>query len=194
MIDESDATGYEPSTVCGVHFLMSGHWGPFKLSRILSNEATRYGTLDMIISVDGDTRNTDTIVHADGAYGDMNVMPPAGEADDEVCSSAECICEVMTCVTGVAVLGWLSNATGCATESHVKCPGHGAACDPIGYGTGMLPYSGSTALYHDDFLSDATTELGTMPITELTSISGMHYHDTRDDGRIAAMKDCSPIV
>lgn len=81
----------------------------------------------------------------------------------------------------------MSNAAGWATELHVKCPGHGAACDPIGYGTGMLPYLGSTALYHDDLLVSSTSEMGTIPITEFTSMSGITNHETRDDGRMAAI-------
>lgn len=65
-----------------MHFLIPGHCGPFKLPRILSNEATRYGTFDLMAALDGDTANTDTIVPTGGAYGDMNVMPSVGDADE----------------------------------------------------------------------------------------------------------------
>lgn len=81
------------------------------------------------------------------------------------------------------------SATGCATEVHVKWPGHGAAWEHIGYGAYLLPYLGSTTSYHDNEAHYDASELGTMPITEFTSISGNLVSYAREDDRIAAIDD-----
>lgn len=81
---------------CGVASVFPGHVGmatfPFTLTRISTNEATRYGTFSVDeTSCDGDTANTDAMLTADGHYGDILCIPPAGNALVKVCKSAEAI-------------------------------------------------------------------------------------------------------
>lgn len=102
MIDWSDVAVYEPTSDYGVHFSVSGHWGPFKLTRMSANEATRYGTLDVWFSEDGDSAKTDAIVPKNGAYGDNRGMPVRGMSDEDLWSSLECMKEVSECGTWVA--------------------------------------------------------------------------------------------
>lgn len=70
-----------------------------------------------------------------------------------------------------------------------------AACDPRGYGAGAEPYEELDAEYPGKKGIGTPSALGTAPITELTTNTGIREAPTdEEDGRIAAMEDESFLV
>lgn len=100
----------------------AGHGGgygwalPLVMTRMLANNATRYGTLSLLkTSKNGDTSNTDAMATKDGAYGDISWTHAAGELLASVCWSADAIYWVTRVGTCVACLGVMSGDTGYVT-------------------------------------------------------------------------------
>lgn len=154
--------------------VLSGHEGPLKSARILTNDEARYGTLsEDATPKEGDTTNADALMTHKGHPLDLLRTPTTGKMMLDKEKSAWAVKERAEEGTKVAKFRMPSGDTVDVANCYVKENGHSTAADTGGYGAGSEPYEDFPASHAMLKGIETSTAFGTAPMTELTANVGI---------------------